>query len=190
MSILEQMSDRERNLVRLLSGVAGAIIVILVPLLLSAWLDAKEQRNADLREAIEQVAAAKPRAEARKAALKLVAAKYANKTPPLSTLIDEKSKATGLSISGQTDAPPVAHGKLYTERASQITVEKTGLKALVLFLEQVESSGYPVAITQLEIIKRGGVDADSYRSTITITAYDRVEAPAASASASQGGKSK
>jgi general secretion pathway protein M len=48
------------------------------------------------------------------------------------------------------------------------------------FIESLEKSGYPVAVTRLSIRKRSG-EPDSYDVEIGISAYDRNEATPASA---------
>ena len=64
-----------------------------------------------------------------------------------------------------------------TERATKIAIQKTGLKALTTFMENIEESGHPVAITQFDMTKR--IEPDSYTVNMTIAAWDRSEAPAA-----------
>jgi type II secretory pathway component PulM len=177
---LDQLSARERTMVVGLGVVFAAIIVILVPLRVSAYLGDRQRGNDDMRQAIADVNAARARFAARKAALGDVAARYANKAPPLGVLVDEKAKSAGLEIAVQTDVPPTPRGKLYTERATKLSIQKTGLKALANFLEAIETSGHPVAVTQFEMTRR--IEPDSYTVNMTISAYDRVEAPATAAS--------
>ncbi|MGZ5970589.1 MAG: hypothetical protein ACXWP4_23120, partial [Polyangiales bacterium] len=135
--------------------------------------------NDDLRQAIQDVNAARAKIAARKASLGDVAARYANKAPPLGTLVDNAAKSSGLEVASQTDIPPVPRGKLYTERATKLSIQKTGLKALANFMEKIDTAGYPVAITGLDLTKR--IEPDAYTVNMTISAYDRVEQAAAPA---------
>lgn len=178
---LDQLSTRERTLVIGLGVVFAALLVILAPLRVSAYLAERQQGNEDLRQAVADVNAARAKIAARRAALGDVAARYANRAPPLGTLVDDASKTAGLEISVQSDVPPVPRGKQYTERATKLSIQKTGLRALATFMEQIEQSGYPVAITQPDMTKR--IEPDSYTVSMTIAAYDRIEAPAAPAGA-------
>lgn len=185
---LESMSTRERTMVTALGIVFGVIAALLVPLRVSAWLGDKQRNNEELRQAIQDVANARGRLAARRAALGDVAARYANKAPPLGTLVDTAAKAAGLEIAVQTDIAPVPRGKLYVERATKLSIQKTGLKALALFLEKLETSGHPVAVTQLDMSKR--IEADAFTVNMTISAYDRVEPSTASSAASAGSAKK
>jgi general secretion pathway protein M len=78
----------------------------------------------------------------------------------------------------------VPHGKRYSERMTVVRMHKIGMKALAQTLEKVESSGYPVAITRLDIKPRAG-EPDMYEVELGVSAFDRKpDAPAASAAAS------
>lgn len=177
MASLDQMAPRERRMAIGLAVVFALLIVFLVPARVSAYLSERSRHNEDLRQAILDVNNARAKIAARRASLGDVAARYANKAPPLGTLVDASAKAAGLEIAVQTDVPPVPRGKLYTERATKLSIQKTGLKALTNFLERIETSGHPVAITQFDMTKR--IEPDSFSVSMTISAYDRTEAPAA-----------
>jgi hypothetical protein len=186
MASLDQLSMRERRLVIGFGVVFAALSVVLVPLRVSAYLQKREQQNDEMRDTIVQVQAARTRLALRRAALGDVAARYVNKAPPLGTLVDDAAKASGLVVAMQSDVPQVPRGKLYTERATKITIQKTHLKELASFLERIETQGYPVAITQFDMAKR--IEPDSYTVNMTIAAFDRIEAPAPAASATPGSK--
>jgi general secretion pathway protein M len=165
MASFDQMAPRERRMVIGLGVVFAILIVFLVPVRVSAYLNDKSRQNEDLRQAIQDVNNARAKIAARRALLGDVAARYANKAPPLGTLVDTAAKSAGLDIAQQTDVPPVPRGKLYSERATKLTVQKTGLKPLATFLERIEQSGHPVAVTQLDMTKR--IEPDSYSVTAT-----------------------
>jgi len=171
MAGLDQLSNRERRLVVGLGIVFGALLIVLVPLRVSAYLTKRQQQNDEIRETIAQVQAARGRLALRRAAVGDVALRYVNKAPPLGTLVDEAAKTAGLEIAVQSDAPPVPRGKLYMERATKLSIQKTHLKELANFLERIETSGYPVAVTQFDMSKR--IEPDSYTVNMTISAYDR-----------------
>lgn len=175
MASFDQMAPRERRMVIGLGTVFAVIIIFLVPARVSAYLNERSRHNEDLRQAILDVNNARAKIAARRAVLGDVAARYANRAPPLGTLVDNASKSASLEIATQTDVPAIPRGKLYSERATKLTIQKTGLKALTTFMERIESSGFPVAITQLDMTKR--IEPDSYSVSMTITAWDRTEAP-------------
>jgi general secretion pathway protein M len=172
MAGLDQMSSRERTMVIGLGVTFAALLLFLVPVRVSSYLAQKQRDNDDLRQAIIDVNAARAKIAARKASLGDVAARYSNKAPPLGTLVDNAAKSAGLEIAMQTDIPPVPKGKLYSERATKLSIQKTGLKALANFMEKIDTSGYPVAITGLDLTRR--IEPDAYTVNMTISAYDRV----------------
>ncbi|MFI5297416.1 MAG: hypothetical protein ACHREM_04905 [Polyangiales bacterium] len=187
MASLDELNARERLLLTVAASVLGVGIVFLVPVGVSRWLDKQHKVNTELREAIAQVQSARTRVAIRKASLGDVASRYANKAPTLGTLLDGAAKTAGLEIATQTDSPPVPRGKSYSERATKIVIQKTGLKPLAIFLEKIETSGHPVAITALELTKR--IEPDAYVANMTISAFDRTDsaqAPAPVGSTTRG----
>ncbi|GAC1351598.1 MAG: hypothetical protein NVS3B20_03520 [Polyangiales bacterium] len=184
MASLDQLSARERQLVFGLGFVFLVLVVVFVPFRVSAYLSKRSAQNEEVREAIGKVQAARGRLALRRAMVGDVAARYANKAPPLGTLIDTAAKSSGLEIAQQTDTQPIPRGKLYSERASKLTVQKTGLKRLAEFLEHLEAGGYPVAVTQFDMSRR--IEPDSYTVNMTVTAYDRSESSTSSPTVQTG----
>ena len=76
--------------------------------------------------------------------------------------------------------PDVPHGKRYVEHGTNVRLKKTGMLALARFLESIEKSGYPVAVTRLSVRRRSG-EADSYDVDVGVASYERTQAPAAPA---------
>jgi general secretion pathway protein M len=189
MAGLDQLSPRERRLATIFGGAAGLMLVIAIPTCTASRLADRAHKNDEIRQAIADVNAARGRLAQKRAALGDVAMRYANKAPPLGTLVDNAAKASGIVIDVQTDVPPVPRGKLYSERATKLSVQKTGLKALATFLERIETSGNPVAVTAFDMSKR--IEPDAYQVSMTIAAWDRAEpasaSPASSASSASGG---
>ena len=173
MAALDSLSARERNLVGGFGLVFAAMLIVLVPWRVGRWLSDKQKYDDDLRQKIEDVGAARSKLAIKRLALGDVAARYANKAPALGTLVDSAAKLSGLDVATQTDVPPVPRGKAFSERATRLSVTKTGLRALATFMERVETSGYPVAITAFDLSKR--IEPDAYTVNMTISAYDRLD---------------
>ena len=187
MASLDQLSTRERTLVVAFGVIFAGLVVVLAPLLVSASLDKKQKSNVELRESIGRVLAARTRIAIRRASLGDVASRYSSRAPSLGTLVDTAAKGAGLEIASQTDSAPLPRGKLYSERATKLTIQRTGLKALATFLEKIETTGFPVAVVAMELTKR--IEVDSYAVNMTVAAFDRTEPTAAPAtSAVRGGK--
>src|SRR5690606_23736617 len=92
----------------------------------------------------------------------------------------------GVQIAEKQDRDVVHHGKQYDERHTIIRLKNGGMGPIAKFLELIEKSGHPVAVTRLNIRKRAG-EADSYGPVeIGVSAFDRnapttTPAPASSA---------
>ena len=83
------------------------------------------------------------------------------------------------------DKPEVPIGKRYVERGTTLRLRKVAGYPLVKFLEGIETSGHPVAVTRLNLRKRAG-EHDAFDVEVGVSAYDRNEptpAPAGSGSA-------
>ncbi len=61
--------------------------------------------------------------------------------------------------------------------------------ALARLLESIEKSGYPMAVTKLNIRRRSG-EPDSYDVDLGVSSYDRTAAADAPAAAPSSGSSK
>ena len=94
-----------------------------------------------------------------------------------------------IQVTDSVDRPDIPHGKRYTERNTVIHLKKSGLSPIAKFLEGLEKSGHPVAVTRLNLRKRSG-EADSYDVEVGVSAFDRTETAPASAPASGGAGDK
>ena len=106
--------------------------------------------------------------------------RYAKKAPSLAGFLEQTARQQKLEVTDSTPLPDVPHGKRYVEHGTNVRLKKTGMLALARFLESLEKSGYPVALTRLNIRKRSG-EADSYDVDVGVSSYDRTESPRGSA---------
>jgi len=183
---LLQMNDRERKLVGVL-GFAGAIVLLLaLPFGLEAFVRYQRADNDDIRQALQDVQDARGRIRERQAKKDAIAARYARKAPSLAGFLEQKAREQKLEVTESTPQPDIPHGKRYEEHATNIHLKKSGMLAISKFMESLEKSGYPVAVTRLNIRKRSG-ENDSFDVEVGVSSYDRnteaAPAPAASASA-------
>lgn len=180
-----ELSPRERRLVSVFGVLFGVFALLLVPVGLGATLSARRQTNAELRDVIQRVQANKSVIKAKIARREQIAARYAKKAPKLGGFLEQLAKDNKIEIPEAQDKPDVPIGKRYVERSTQIRLRKVPGLPLLKFLEKIEQSGYPLAITRLNVRKRGG-DRDSFDVEMVISAYDRNDAPPAPAPAGSG----
>lgn len=180
---LSELSPRERRLVVVFGAIAGAMLLFLVPLGIDAVMGSRRRENADLREAIAKVQAGRALVKSRQAKREQVVARYAKRAPKLGGFLEQLAKEQAIDIPEAQDKPELPIGKRYVERSIVVRLRKVAGLPLLKFLESIEQSGHPVAISRLNVRKRGG-DHDSYDVELGVSAYDRNDSPAPAPAAS------
>lgn len=187
-SIFERwgLNPREQRVASIALVVLGAFLLLAIPFGLSSLVSSRRTENEELKEALSQVNGARQKIRERQERKSSIVHRYQNKAPALGGFLEQRASAATLSVSDSTDRPDVNIGKTYVERSTVIHLKNSGMGPIARFLEDLEKSGYPVAVTRLNIHKRTG-ENDSYGPIeIGVSAYDR-NAPAPAASASPGG---
>jgi general secretion pathway protein M len=175
---LADLSPRERRLVVTFGAFVVLGILLLVPLGIDAMLRSRREENGELREAIVKVQQGRAAVRARQARREQIAARYARRAPKLGGFLEQLAKDNNIEIPEAQDKPEIPIGKRYVERSTMVRLRKVPGLPLLKFLEKIEQSGYPLALTRLNIRKRGG-DHDSYDVELGVSAYDRSDAVAA-----------
>lgn len=170
---LDALQPRERRLLNILVGVFVVIVVLLFPIGISAMLASNRGENQQLREAIDRLLIDRDQILERQSKNSAVLARYKTAAPALAPFLDSQAKALELEVPEFKDRPPVPVGKDYEERATEISLKKVNMRPLVLFLERVAQSGYPISITKLTIRRRAG-ETDLWDASLTVSAYHRL----------------
>jgi general secretion pathway protein M len=165
----------------ILGGVVGVLVLVGLPAGLEVAVVSRHSEVTELREALEAVQSARAQIRERQSKKDSIALRYAKRAPVLAGFIEELARAQKLEVTDSVDRAEIPHGKKFTERATTIHLRKSGLLAIAKFLESVETSGYPVTVSQLDLRRRAG-EPDSYDIEVSISAYDRVEASASAPS--------
>jgi len=178
---LLQMNERERKLVSTLGFVGAFVLILAVPFGLEALVHSDRTDNEELRQALADVQDARVRVRERQAKKDAIALRYAQKAPPLAGYLEQAARQQKLEVTESTPLPDVPHGRRYVEHGTNMHLKKTGMLPLARFIETIEKSGHPIAVTRLDLRKRSG-ENDSYDVEFGASSYDRAEAtPAASA---------
>jgi general secretion pathway protein M len=178
---LLQLNARERKLLGVIGFVAAILLVLAVPFGLEAIVHSQRTDNDELRQALADVQDARVRVRERQARKDAIALRYAKKAPSLAGYLEQTARQHKLEVTESTPLPDVPHGKHYLEHGTNVHLKKTGMLLLARFLEAIEKSDYPVALTRLNIRKRNG-ENDSYDVDVGVSSYDRSEAPAPASS--------
>jgi len=173
---IARLDPREQ---RLLNGALLAIafvVVLLLPIGLTAVVHGKRSDNQALRDAADSITDSLDqiqRAQVEKAA---TLERYARPAPPLAPFLAGLATETGVEIPESQDRQAVPHGKKYTERSTKFSLHKVGMLKLLKFMERIEQSGNPITISSLNIRKRLE-PADQYDVEMMVSAFDRSAAP-------------
>jgi general secretion pathway protein M len=184
---LERLDPRERRLLQIFLLFVAILVAVAVPIGTEAMLKTKREESEGYRTVIADLIASQPALVKAEQKRQLIAQRYARPAPPLATFIDSLAKELTLDVPESQDRPTTPHGKRYEERAIRVQLRKVGLANLSKFLEKIETSGYPVVVSKLNIHKRIS-EPDSYDVELIVSAYDRKELPKGEAAAEAGKK--
>jgi len=179
---IDRLEERERRLLGILSVVVAAIVVLLMPLAVTAALHGSRVENQTLRDAIAQITSDRPLIEHSRALHKALEDRYSRPAPPLTSFLAKLAQEVEVEIPETQDRQPVPHGKRYEEKSTKITLRKTGMLKVAKLMERIETAGHPLSISQLTIRKRG-LEPDSYDVHMVVSAFERKPDKAAPAKA-------
>ncbi len=169
---LDALQPRERRLLGIFVGLFAVIAVLLIPIGVSAMLSETRDENEQLREAIDRLFAERDDILERQTINQRVLNRYKTPAPALAGFLDKHAKALEIEIPEFKDKPPVPIGKLYEERSTEISIKRTEMRKIVLFMEKIAQAQFPISITRMNIRKRG-TSQDSWDVSMTVSAYHR-----------------
>lgn len=169
------LNPREQRVATFAVFVLGFFVLLGIPVGVQMLVSSRKSDNEELRAALTAVNGARPQIRERKAKKESIAQRYAKKAPPLAGYLGQEATKSKLQVTESVDRPDVPVGKKYTERQSVVQMKKTGLLPLATFLEGLEKSGLPIAVSRLNVRKRAA-EADSFDVEVGVSAYDRNEA--------------
>jgi general secretion pathway protein M len=179
---IDKLEPRERRLLGILGGMFGLFVALLGPFGIWSYVQGKRNEAQEVRDLIDQIYEARAAINERKGKRDAIIARYARQAPPLAAFIEEAAKENGATTADTQDLPEAPHGKRYSERTTKVKIHKIPMLALAKLLEKIESSGYPLAISRLNIKPRS--EPDSYEVDLAVSAFDRkADAPAGASSA-------
>lgn len=184
---VDALQPRERRLLNMLTGLFVVVMVLLFPIGVSAMLAGVRRDNNELREAVDRMLAERDDIQQRLEANKAVLARYATPAPALAAFLDNQAKPLELDIPEFKDRAAVPQGKAYEERATEIRISKVKMRPLMLFMEKIAQSRYPISVNKLNIRKRGA-EADLWDASMTVSAYHRVAKAPSKTDAKENGE--
>jgi general secretion pathway protein M len=185
------LSPREQRLAQILAVVAGALLLLGLPIGLESYVASQRGANSELRDALDSVQASRAQMRASASKRDAVTQRYARKAPELGGWLEQLARKQKLEVTDSVDRPPlpIGNGKRYVERSTTIHLKKAGLYAISKFMESIEQSNTPVALNRVNVRRRTG-EQDSYDVELGVSAYDRIEKPAAGEGKDAGAPAK
>jgi general secretion pathway protein M len=175
---LLQINARERKLLGVVGFAAAVLALLAIPVGLVLFIRSEQNENDDLHSALADVQEARGRVRESQAKAEAIAQRYARRPPSLAGYLEQAARQEKLEVTESTPLPDVPHGKRYTEHGTDIHLKKTGMLPVVRFLQSIEQSGYPLAVTRLSLRKRSG-ENDSFDIAVGVSSYERSDAPGA-----------
>lgn len=177
------LNPREQRMASIAVIVIGVMVLLAVPIGLQTLVSSRKAENEELRAALASVNNARAQIRDRQERKSSLAQRYGKKAPQLAGFLEQSASAQKLQVTDSVDRPDVPHGKKYVERNTVIHLKKSGMASIAKFLEAIEKSGYPVAVSRLNVRKRAG-EPDSYDVEVGVSAYDRTETATPSSASS------
>ncbi len=168
------LNPREQRLATILVGFVAFMLLIAAPVGLEALAQSRASSNQEVRNSLGAVQAARAQVRDRQSRKESIARRYVTRAPTLAGYLEQTARAQKLEVTESSDRPDIKHGKRYVERATVIHLKKSGMLAIAKFLESIENSHFPVAVSRLNLRKRSG-EPDSYDCEVGISAFDRGE---------------
>lgn len=165
-----KLEPRERTLVGVLGAFVAALLFLGGPYLLFSSVWQARTENQAIRDFIDTVNESRGKIEQKRAAQDALLLRYAKTVP--ANFIDDAAKTNAIELADNSKKPDVPRGKKFTEHVQLVHMRKVGLLALSKMLEKLETGGYPLAVTRLNIKPRGG-EQDSYDVELGISTYER-----------------
>lgn len=170
-----KLEPRERTLLTGLGAVTMLIVFFFVPIYLHQMVSASRDENQAIRDFLDKVSESRTKIDRQNAERNVVAARYAKAMPPLASFVEDAARTGNIEIEESGAKPDVPHGKKYVEHVLLMKLRNVGLLGIVKMFEKIERSGYPVAITRLNLKPRAG-EPDSYDIEAHISAYESKDA--------------
>jgi general secretion pathway protein M len=172
------LNPREQRIATIAVFVTLGMMIMSLPVALQTLVSSRRAENESLRSALGAVNNARAQIRERQERKAAIAMRYGRKAPALAGFLEQSAGAQKLQVTDSTDRPDIPYGKRYVERNTVIHLKKSGMAPIATFLETIEKSSYPVAISRLNVRKRAG-EPDSYDVEVGVSAFDRNEVPAA-----------
>ncbi len=172
---LSHMSRRERILVLGLGCTLVVLVLAIFTYLIMDGLDSRRQENARIESVLKRLQRNRSRLVASKSVDARLDVKLDRKPPALQGHIETLAKRFEVEVNDYKPSKPKALGKKkrVLEKAVTISLYDIGLDKLMKFINAIESGGYLIMITQLQVVPRSTNHARLDVKKLKVSSYER-----------------
>jgi general secretion pathway protein M len=169
----ERMAPRERRWVTALALGIVVVSVLLGTYFVFGNISDLEQGNADIREALSNIARHRDEYLEAKARTQAQDLRIGADPPQLTADLEAAARDEQIKIEESNERPVVPAGKRYLEHDVDLRIREVDLQSLTKFLRRVETGPRLIVFTRLSL-KRRYSEAEKLDAELTATAFERV----------------
>ncbi|MCC6750803.1 MAG: type II secretion system protein M [Deltaproteobacteria bacterium] len=171
----ERLSARERLMVLGLGLTVALGVVVGVGYWIGSSLDELEERNADLRKALKDVAQYRGAYLQHRRRLAALEVRMSRTPLELNSYVEKAASSVGVKIDESGEMSPLP-GDQYVQRALEVKLRKVNIAQLAALLKKLEEEpAHIVQVTRLSVNTRYGQNQD-LDVELTVSTYDRAPA--------------
>lgn len=168
---LGRLSARER---RMVTGLALSVvfgIIFIVGYIIFSGLEAIEERNAQVRQALKNLDANQACYMAHRRETAKIEVRISRAPLELNRFVETAASAVGVAITESDEMNPV-RADTFIQRGVEITLRKITIAQLAKLMKELENSPHIVQITRLKVNTRWNQHQD-LDVEMTVTTYER-----------------
>lgn len=150
----DRLSNRERTLLGSLGGTLLLLVVLGVGFSITQGLSDLEGQNADIRQALRDIATNRDAYERAKSKTAQIEVRMGHGGVQLQGFLETAAKEAGVEIAETVERQPAPAGKKYIEKAVDLRLRKVGIDALAKFLRKIETGTNLVVVSSLNVRSR------------------------------------
>ena len=169
-----RMAPRERRLVSVLIGAVVAFAVLVTGFIVFGNLSDLEQKNADAREALAEIAKHKEEYLEARERMRAQEVRIGTEPPQFAADLEEAAREVSIQIPETNEQPAMAVGKRYLEHRVDVKLRQVDLQSLSKFLAKLENGRRLIVVTQLRVRKHFS-EGDKLDVELTAVAWEKVK---------------
>jgi len=169
----DRLSSRERRLMSFLGGCLVACLVITIGWLITDGLRTIEERNADMRQALKDIATHRDEFVRARSETNTKERMIPKEAPPLQGYLEAAAKDLDITIPEMNERPPQARGKHFIEKSVDIKLRGVGLLQLAEMMKKVETGSSNVVVISRLYIRTRFNQHDQLDAEMTVSTFER-----------------